>query len=164
MISHINAARYCLIFINPDDLQTSPAFFNRPGAIRDTLAFLATCQRIQIIPILLKGAELPEKQSRLPSFLRGRVWVHFQNESDAHALETLAENFLQHQTNRQVSPETDICPFRGLAAFREQDRAWFFGREALLQRMLVQLQANRFMAVLGPSGTMNATTPVLDPD
>lgn len=36
-------------------------------------------------------------------------------------------------------PESDVCPYRGLAAFREEDAAWFFGRErsttALLERI-----------------------------
>jgi hypothetical protein len=51
-------------------------------------------------------------------------------------------------------PDYDArCPFRGLAAFRPEDREFFFGREALVGRLVERLKENRFLAVLGPSGS-----------
>jgi len=57
-------------------------------------------------------------------------------------------------------------PFKGLRAFTAADRADFFGREALLDRLLQRLQlppaprradvdpgTGRFLAIVGPSGT-----------
>jgi hypothetical protein len=48
--------------------------------------------------------------------------------------------------------QTDICPFRGLEVFREQDSRFFFGREAVVQRLMDKLDTSRFLAVVGPSG------------
>ncbi|MCP4374825.1 MAG: hypothetical protein GY794_01390, partial [bacterium] len=45
------------------------------------------------------------------------------------------------------------CPFQGLYPFREDDREFFFGREVLVQKLHEKLEQNRFLAVLGPSGS-----------
>jgi serine/threonine protein kinase len=44
-------------------------------------------------------------------------------------------------------------PYRGLQAFQEADAALFFGREALRAQLLERLQAGRFLALVGPSGS-----------
>ncbi len=48
-------------------------------------------------------------------------------------------------------------PYKGLRAFQETDAANFFGREPLVQRLLQRLASNepynRFLAVVGPSGS-----------
>jgi DNA-binding SARP family transcriptional activator/energy-coupling factor transporter ATP-binding protein EcfA2 len=48
-------------------------------------------------------------------------------------------------------------PYKGLAAFDEADAAFFFGREALVQRLVERLAEDhplaRFLAVVGPSGS-----------
>jgi hypothetical protein len=61
------------------------------------------------------------------------------------------------ETLRTVCPElqlSDICPYRGLAAFTEADERFFHGRTALIQRLVESLKRQpRFLAVLGPSGS-----------
>jgi WD40 repeat protein/serine/threonine protein kinase len=47
-------------------------------------------------------------------------------------------------------------PYKGLQAFEEADSSNFFGRDALIERLLAKLReqrADRFMAVIGPSGS-----------
>lgn len=44
-------------------------------------------------------------------------------------------------------------PYKGLRAFEEADAADFFGRESLTQHLLDRLEAARFLAVVGPSGS-----------
>ena len=48
-------------------------------------------------------------------------------------------------------------PYRGLQAFQEMDSDKFFGRDGLVQQLLARLQdnnpLNRFLAVVGPSGS-----------
>jgi energy-coupling factor transporter ATP-binding protein EcfA2 len=44
------------------------------------------------------------------------------------------------------------APFRGLYAFQAQDREFFFGREALVERLRSRLAEHRFLAVVGLSG------------
>ena len=54
---------------------------------------------------------------------------------------------------RPLPPYDPRCPFRGLASFRPEDRLFFFGREALVERLVERLEAHPFLAVLGPSGS-----------
>jgi hypothetical protein len=49
---------------------------------------------------------------------------------------------------------TEINPYRSLESFGEADAEFFFGRDALRERLLERLRAEpRFLAVLGPSGS-----------
>jgi WD40 repeat protein len=45
------------------------------------------------------------------------------------------------------------CPFKGMAAFREADREFFFGREPEVARLAGLLGEHPFLAVLGASGS-----------
>jgi WD40 repeat protein/energy-coupling factor transporter ATP-binding protein EcfA2 len=45
------------------------------------------------------------------------------------------------------------CPFRGLFPFRAEDREFFFGRQALVDKLDGRLREHGFLAVLGPSGS-----------
>src|SRR5689334_1843450 len=55
--------------------------------------------------------------------------------------------------------ENIVNPYKGLRAFQEADALDFFGRLSLIDRLLFRLarldegQANRFLAVVGPSGS-----------
>jgi hypothetical protein len=51
--------------------------------------------------------------------------------------------------------ERDIlpCPYRGLSHFREQDAAWFFGRERFTASLYEALQSRALVAVVGASGS-----------
>jgi len=46
-----------------------------------------------------------------------------------------------------------LCPYVGLDAFRIEDTSVFFGREGLIHELIHKLQDNRFLAVIGPSGS-----------
>jgi WD40 repeat protein/energy-coupling factor transporter ATP-binding protein EcfA2 len=51
-------------------------------------------------------------------------------------------------------PEYDSrSPFRGLESFRPEDSVFFFGREALTQRLVTKIRSHAFLAVLGASGS-----------
>jgi WD40 repeat protein/energy-coupling factor transporter ATP-binding protein EcfA2 len=54
-----------------------------------------------------------------------------------------------------LAPELDdsLCPYRGLDAFREKDRQFFYGRQRLLDQLLQKLQENQFLALVGSSGS-----------
>lgn len=45
------------------------------------------------------------------------------------------------------------CPYLGLNAFQENDSTRFFGRGALIDKMIELLRRQRLMAVVGPSGS-----------
>src|SRR5262249_7626365 len=46
-----------------------------------------------------------------------------------------------------------VCPYRGLESFEQEHAELFFGREADVQRLLEQLKASRFVAIVAPSGS-----------
>ena len=48
----------------------------------------------------------------------------------------------------------DICPYKGLSPYSEEDAAFFFGRETYLQDLLGLLQTeHRFLLLLGPNSS-----------
>jgi hypothetical protein len=49
---------------------------------------------------------------------------------------------------------SEVCPYRGLAAFTEADTEFFFGRQQIVDGLLHRLRRDpRFLTVLGPSGS-----------
>lgn len=48
---------------------------------------------------------------------------------------------------------TNICPYRGLLAFQEEDAQFFFGREAFTNKLLQAVQNKPLVAVIGSSGS-----------
>ncbi|MBW4604441.1 MAG: CHAT domain-containing protein [Calothrix sp. FI2-JRJ7] len=48
---------------------------------------------------------------------------------------------------------TNICPYRGLFAFREEDTQLFFGRETFTDELLEAVQNKPLVAVIGSSGS-----------
>jgi len=61
------------------------------------------------------------------------------------------------ETLRNVCPVlqlSEVCPYRGLAAFTEADTEFFFGRQQVVDGLLNRLRRDpRFLTVLGPSGS-----------
>jgi WD40 repeat protein/energy-coupling factor transporter ATP-binding protein EcfA2 len=54
----------------------------------------------------------------------------------------------------ELPPISDVCPYRGLAAFIEQDYKLFFGRERAVETVLKRLKNSpHFLALVGPSGS-----------
>jgi WD40 repeat protein/DNA-binding SARP family transcriptional activator len=51
------------------------------------------------------------------------------------------------------SPTPSRNPYKGLSAFAESDARDFFGREELTRQLLDRLRDDRFVAVVGPSGS-----------
>ncbi|MET0696022.1 MAG: extracellular solute-binding protein [Acidimicrobiia bacterium] len=106
---------------------------------------------------LLVGAEgsLTELAGRLDSGLAAIL----ANPRVYGTVELFAEAFRSAvgATQSQV-PVVDVPnPYKGLVPFDEADTAQFFGRERLVERMLTRLGGpdplNRFLAVVGPSGS-----------
>ncbi len=54
-----------------------------------------------------------------------------------------------------LAPELDdaLCPYLGLDAFHENNQRLFFGRERLISELVKQVKINRWLSVLGSSGS-----------
>jgi WD40 repeat protein/energy-coupling factor transporter ATP-binding protein EcfA2 len=53
----------------------------------------------------------------------------------------------------RAPPSPAVCPYRGLLAFEPENHDLFFGREGILRDLLDRLASNRFVAVVGASGS-----------
>src|SRR6185437_2176058 len=52
-----------------------------------------------------------------------------------------------------TTPGGVMCPYKGLASFGRSDASLFCGRERLVATLVSRLAVNRFLAVIGPSGS-----------
>jgi WD40 repeat protein len=105
-----------------------------------------------VIPVLLPGAD------PALGFLALNTWIDLRaGVGDSATLDLLAAAVrgeapatLLERSRRTCA---DVCPYRGLEVFREEDAPFFFGREALAQRLLERTSARDFLAVVGASGS-----------
>lgn len=72
---------------------------------------------------------------------------------DELCLEILDLDFNALAMGQEPPPYDSRNPFRGLYAFRPEDSQFFFGREALVEKLLDKVSDHNFLAVLGPSGS-----------
>jgi WD40 repeat protein len=106
-----------------------------------------------VIPVLLPDAEHPL------GFLSLLTWVDLrQGVADSEALGLLAaaakrETLDAAGVERIKQTIRTICPYRGLQAFREEDAAFFCGREAFTERLVGTVAKYPMVAVVGPSGS-----------
>jgi len=146
----LDQSRTCAVFLGPEGL----------GPWENEEMRVALNQRIRdpdfrVIPVLLPNAHMPER-GRLPPFLARLTWVDFRaglDDADAFHRLVCGIKGVAPGPPEEVTPPEEICPFRGLAPFREEDAAFFFGREALTQWLVEALREDRFLAVIGPSGS-----------
>ncbi|MDJ0841370.1 MAG: protein kinase [Acidobacteriota bacterium] len=127
------------------------------GPWLDDLQSLAISKTIsenyRVIPVLLGGADRPERESDLPPFLRRHAWINI-SEAAFHAeLKAAARKIRGENRNDRDGQLAETCPFKGLEAFTEKDHHFFYGREAITQRLSEHVNRYRFLAVLGPSGS-----------
>jgi tetratricopeptide (TPR) repeat protein len=106
-----------------------------------------------VIPVLLPGAD-PS-----PTFLTQRTWVDLRggvDDQQARALLAAAIRGLPPSAETVglvPAPLVNVCPYRGLLFFREEDEPFFFGRDVARQRLLDALKQQDFVALAGASGS-----------
>lgn len=105
-----------------------------------------------VIPVLLPGADPPL------GLLGLNTWVDLREGFDSRHLDLLAAAV------RGVSPaelvvaesrgaRSSVCPYRGLLAFREEDSAFFHGRQAAVEGLRDAVRERSLVAVVGASGS-----------
>lgn len=149
----IHKARTCALIIGPQ-LEQLPTL-NLPYEFRELIAYRQACNLLEVVSMLLAESAYPQRHSELPEFLRGKAFLRLPAASKPDAISQIDQLLQVHlqTTTATATVESGTCPFRGLEAFREQDRELFFGRTAMVQRIMAQLKQRSFLAVLGPSGS-----------
>jgi hypothetical protein len=108
-----------------------------------------------VIPVLLPGADDPAL-----GFLGLNTWVDLrrgiEDESNVKILVRAARGLPPgDEAVLAPDPRGAICPYRGLLPFREEDAAFFVGREAFTATLLDKVRSNSLVAVVGASGSGN---------
>jgi serine/threonine protein kinase len=90
--------------------------------------------------------------------LREAVGLTMEETLAAPPLTTIAPPAQVEAVPELASPEESPTtpppsPYRGLSAFREEDAAYFFGREAFTEQLLTAVPEQALVAVIGPSGS-----------
>jgi formylglycine-generating enzyme required for sulfatase activity/KaiC/GvpD/RAD55 family RecA-like ATPase len=109
-------------------------------------------EAFSVIPVLLPGAE-PALE-----FLSLNTWVDLREGIDSpESLRILASAARGEAAGPVLEKQAQmvratVCPFRGLSYFREEDAAFFFGREEFSERLAQEVCCKSLVAVVGASG------------
>ena len=107
---------------------------------------------LSVIPVILPSAE------PALGFLSMNTWVDFRaGLNDPIQLAVLVaavrgEPLEQHIQEKVDEIQADLCPYRGLRPFREEDADFFVGRETFTERLFEAVIQRNFIGVVGPSG------------
>jgi len=121
----LTSARAVAVFLGPHDFglwQKREMFF----ALDLQVQAEREKRKFPVIPVLLKEAQ-PQ-----PGFLLLNTWADFRNAAgEAEALETLIRA-IERDERGTARAQPSVCPYLGLEAFREEDQAFYFGRDAFV--------------------------------
>ena len=102
-----------------------------------------------VIPILLPGLDDEPK-----GFLALQTWIDLRAGTDDPAqLQNLIAAIHREAPEGAADIKAAICPYRGLLPFREEDAAFFFGRDDWIADLTAKVQAHPLVAVVGRSGS-----------
>jgi hypothetical protein len=107
-------------------------------------------QGFPVVPILLPGGD------PALGFLALNTWIDLRQgtkDEDWRCSDwRSAASRPGRTTDRIRATRAAICPYRGLRPFREEDAAFFCGREAFTESLLETVNRQSFVAVVGASG------------
>jgi len=105
-------------------------------------------QHFPVIPVILPGADITA------GFLFLNTWIDLRTDrSDPEALNALARTVEGSIAGTRPEELEPLCPYRGLRPFREEDAAFFYGREAFSLRLLEAILSRNLVTVVGTSGS-----------
>ena len=148
----IGAAKAAIILIGPSGFGNTQQYERELAFIRQTRE-----QAFIVVPVLLPGTGDPPF-----NFLNVVTWIDFSRvEKITDAPDEFQRLLTSVQTGREgaEAARLDICPYRGLDAFREEDSAFFFGRGSAddpaspIGQLVGKVRDHGFVMVVGRSGS-----------
>ncbi len=104
-----------------------------------------------VIPVLMPGSESPPT-----GFLQLLTWVDLSKAASVlQQPESLASlrAALRGEAIAASIIRAQVCPYRGLEPFREEDAPFFCGRDDAIRDLVAKVQAHAFIVVVGASGS-----------
>jgi formylglycine-generating enzyme required for sulfatase activity len=106
----------------------------------------------RVIPVLL------DEGSRAHAglgFLSQNVWAEAWDPRAADLIVGAVNGIAPAELYDEAHPDprTLICPYRGLGVFREDDQAFYFGREADVEKLVATVSLHPVVAIVGTSGS-----------
>ena len=142
----IGRARAVAILVGPHGLGNTQQYERELALVRQT-----GDRTFPVIPVLMPRCEQPPT-----GFLQLLTWVDLSKgktiREQPGSLEALRAA-LRGETVAASAVRASICPYRGLEPFREEDAAFFCGRDAAIRELVARVQEHAFVAVVGPSGS-----------
>lgn len=106
----------------------------------------------RVIPVLLSEGALAHAGL---GFLSQNVWIEAWDPRAPDLLAGALEGKPPAELYDEVRPDprTLVCPYRGLRVFREEDQAFYFGREEDLEKLTGAVGKHPVVAIVGASGS-----------
>jgi conflict system STAND superfamily ATPase/TIR domain-containing protein len=149
--NEVGGSRAAVIFIGPHGLGDWQEMEMQLALVRQIDEKKAG-RSFPVIPLILPGAT-PEKEL---GFLKLYTWVDLRGRLDDPAAIDELERAVRGEASTQLAEAAvEMCPYRALQAFREQDEKLFFGRDRFAEQLLEKARDEKLklIAVVGPSGS-----------
>ena len=144
----LGSCRAVAIFLGPHGMgrwQQSEAYL--------ALDRQAHADAFPVVPVLLPGAD------PALGFLSLNTWVDLRSSMDDPVSLSVLDAAVRGEPpgpdaqQRVAATLASVSPYRGLRPFREEDAAFFFGREAFSAHLAKMVETQNFVAVVGASGS-----------
>jgi WD40 repeat protein len=148
----IGAAKAAIILLGPSGFGNTQQYERQLAFERQTRE-----PTFPVVPVLLPNTRDPPF-----NFLRIATWVDFSRAAKVWDAPEELQRLVTAVRTRLEGPETkhlEICPYRGLDAFREEDSALFFGRGSAadpaspIGQLVRKVRDYDFVMVVGRSGS-----------
>jgi hypothetical protein len=141
----IGRSKAVAILVGPHGIGNTQQYERELALIRQTAD-----PSFPVIPVLTPGCDSPPT-----GFLQLVTWVDLSKgrtvREQTDGLEALSAALSGETVASAV--RASICPYRGLEPFREEDAAFFCGRDDAIHELVARVKEHGFVAVVGPSGS-----------
>ena len=135
----VQGSRYSVLVLSPAYLSDVWATYGG-----DLASYLSVAERhVRLVPLLLRPCQVPLD-------IDFRVRLDCTDKAD---WEVEAARLRKLLNQPEPVQEPIVCPYPGMVPFRPEDARFFKGREAEIQQLVQRLRHQRFLFIVGASGS-----------